>query len=195
MAGLATIVPVSPPGPSPVSRQSNCPDTTECGLHIQSQSVGSAGFHPAPLFIRRNTLCVTGIKRRPVRIARPRCLRFTICNQSRNLSATLETRKDEAHGLELVQGGTIVRPVFGLTPHRPFPLEADPLQIFIDRGFEFRPATGLIDILDAQKQSPIFRFSHVGIEDCRQCMTEMQIAIWRRRKAKNGWHCCCEFRR
>src|SRR5262249_25229113 len=139
------------------------PDLLECGLHVQSQSIGLSRFYASLAFVERKALCVTRIERRSVRIARPERLPITIGNLSRDLGATLKTRIDKTPRLQSRQCGTIVLPVFGLMPDRPFPLESDPRQILIDRRFEFRTAPISIDVFDAQKQSPTLRSSHVGV--------------------------------
>ena len=52
----------------------------------------------------------------------------------------------------------------GLPPHRPVPFDAEPRQILVDGGLEFRPAACLVDILDPQQEAPERGARHVEIE-------------------------------
>src|SRR3979409_994508 len=76
----------------------------------------------------------------------------------------------------------------GLPPDRSFPGEAEPGEVLIDRGLEFRPATGQVDILDPQQKSPAARARQIEIQQRRIGVAEMQIAVRARRKAEDGRH-------
>ena len=93
-----------------------------------------------------------GIKRRAIGITRPAALRFARRDQSRDLAAAFEARIDQAHCLEPLKCRTVVAPVLGLPPHRGFPRNPEPRQVFVDRRFVFRPAAGRVDILDPQQE-------------------------------------------
>src|SRR5262245_62248265 len=74
-----------------------------------------------------------------------------------------------------------------LPPHRRFPGNAKPREIFIDRRLIFRPAACRIDILDAQHEPAAVLTREVEIEQRRIGMAEMEIAVRARRKSENGW--------
>lgn len=48
----------------------------------------------------------------------------------------------------------VIREMIRLPSHRLFPCDTQPGEVFHDGGFEFRPATPLINILDAQQETP-----------------------------------------
>src|SRR5947207_14847069 len=76
----------------------------------------------------------------------------------------------------------------GLPPHRPLPGDAEPGEILIDRGLEFRPAAGRVDVLDP-KQEPAARLPRqIEIQQRRIGVAEMQIAVRAGGKTENGWH-------
>jgi hypothetical protein len=54
--------------------------------------------------------------------------------------------------------------MLGLPPHRLLPGDFKPIQILIDRGLEFRPATRRVDVLDAEQQPPAGGARHLGVE-------------------------------
>ena len=71
-----------------------------------------------------------------------------------------------------------------LPPHRLFPRDAEPGEVLVDRRLVFRPAARRVDVLDAQQQPPAGGARHVEIEQRRQRMAEMQIAV--RARARSG---------
>lgn len=75
--------------------------------------------------------------------------------------------------------------MFGLAPHRLFPIEAEPGEVLEDRGLEFRPAARPVDILDPQQETAAHGCRHVVIEDRRQGVAEMQETVRTRRETKN----------
>ena len=129
---------------------------------------------------------VARIDRRPVRIARPRAGALALGHQRRNLGAAFEARIQQSLRLEPRQRGAIVVEMLALPPHRLLPCDAEPGEILEDRLLVFRPAAGLVDVLDAQQQAPARRPRHVEIQQRGQRMADMQIAVRGRRKAENG---------
>src|ERR1700694_3426044 len=80
----------------------------------------------------------------------------------------------------------------GLPPHRLLPGDAEPGEVFVNRGLEFRPAAGRVDILDAQQELPAGLMSQIEIQQRRISVAEMQITVRARRKAEEGlWHYFC----
>ena len=76
--------------------------------------------------------------------------------------------------------------MLGLPPHRLLPGDAEPGEVLVDRRLVFRPAARRVDVLDAQQQPPAGGARHLDIEQRRQRMAEMQIAVRARREAENG---------
>jgi hypothetical protein len=114
-------------------------------------------------------------------------VRFAVTDQPGDFGAALEARECQRHRSELAESGTIIAEMLGLPPHRLLPGNAEPLEILVDRRFKFRPATRRVDILDAQKETPIRRTRHVEVEERRERVAEMQVAVRARCKAENGW--------
>ena len=100
-AGSAATVPVSPAGPAPVSTQVSVPARSVAACMSSRSAYGSPAFDTPVSFGYAHVLRIARIKRRAVGIARPGSLRLAACHQARNLGAALETRIDQAHGLEL----------------------------------------------------------------------------------------------
>jgi len=63
--------------------------------------------------------------------------------------------------------------VFGLTANGRLPFHAKPGEIFIDGLLELRPATGPVDILDAQQTPAARRLGRVIGDQRRIGVTEM----------------------
>ena len=133
-------------------------------MHVEPQRIKLTRIHASLPLGAGHVLRIAGIKRRAVRIARPRPIRFVPGHQARNLRAAFEARIDQPHRLELDKGRTVVVGVFGLAPYRLFAFNPEPRQVFIDRRFIFRPAADGIDVLDTQQQPPTFRARHISIE-------------------------------
>jgi hypothetical protein len=74
-----------------------------------------------------------------------------------------------------------------LPPHRFFPADAEPGEVLIDRGLEFRLAPGRVDILDTQQKSPAGLPRQIKVQQRRISVAEMQIAVRTRGKTENGW--------
>ena len=77
--------------------------------------------------------------------------------------------------------------MLGLPAHRLLPFDAEPGEVVIDRGLEFRPAAGLVDILDAQQEHPAAAPRQIEIEQRGIGMAEMEPAVRRWGKSENGW--------
>ncbi len=187
IAGSAAMLPVSPAGPAPVSCHVSAPGARHRRSHVEPQRIGFARHAPRALGLRQR-LGVAGIERHAVGVARPTALGVAPGHHHGNLGAAFEARIDEAQGVEPGKRRAVIVGVFGLPPHRPLPCDAEPGKVGIDRGLVLRPAARGIDILDAQQQPPARRPRHVGIDQRRQRVAEVQIAVGRRREAENGWH-------
>jgi hypothetical protein len=74
-----------------------------------------------------------------------------------------------------------------LPPHRAFPCDAEPGEVFMDGGLEFRLAAGQVDVLDAQQQAAAGLTRQIEIQQRRKGVAEMQITVRARRKAEDGW--------
>src|SRR5205823_10908022 len=137
---------------------------------------------------------IARIERRPVRIVRPWRFLLALGHEPRNFCSALEARIDQASGLELIERRTIGLELFRLAPHPSFPSHAEPAEILEDRRLELRPAARRVDVLDAQQQPRARRARHVMIDERRERMPEMQIAVRAWREAENGRR-HCESRR
>src|SRR5437868_4918936 len=73
-----------------------------------------------------------------------------------------------------------------LPPHRLVPCDAEPSEVFIDGGLEFRLAAGQVDVLDAQQQAAAGLTRQIKIQQRRKGVAEMQITVRARRKAEDG---------
>src|SRR5258708_7461183 len=65
----------------------------------------------------------------------------------------------------------------GLPLARMFPGEPEPSQVLVDRGFVFGSAPRRVDVLDPQQETPVGPGRHVEIQDGRQRMAQMKIAV------------------
>ena len=155
--------------------------------HVESQRIGLARGDPPRGFVHGNLAPLPGIQRRAVGIARPECAAcFARRNKTGDLRPAFERRIDQAVTLKLRQRRAITVEVFRLPQYRLFPRNAEPGEVFIDRGFIFRAAARSVDILDAQQHAPTHGLRHLEIHQRRQRMTEMEVAIRRRRETENG---------
>ncbi len=117
------------------------------------------------------------IKRRTVRIARPRARSLAFGHQRGDLGTALETRVQQPLPFEHRQRGAIVVEMLALLAHRLLPFDAEPGEVLEDRLLVFGAAARLVDVLDAQQQAPARGSGHVEIQECRQCMADMQVAV------------------
>jgi hypothetical protein len=67
--------------------------------------------------------------------------------------------------------------VLRLPPHRRLPGDAEPGEVLVDRGLEFRSAPRRVDIFDPQQKPSATLVRLVEVEKRRKRMTEMQIAV------------------
>src|SRR5260370_17253720 len=67
--------------------------------------------------------------------------------------------------------------------YRAVPGDAEPGQILIDRRLELAPATGDVDILDAQEKPASARARQIEIHQRGKCVAEIQIAVGARRES------------
>jgi hypothetical protein len=158
--------------------------------HVEPQRVRRPRVEQARALVGCEQFRCAGIARRTVGIARPRgarrvrlALRDLFCD----LRAALETRINQTLRREPFQRIAIFGKMFGLSPHRLLPGDAEPGEVFIDRSFELRPATGQVDILDAQQKPPAGLTRQLKIQQRRIGVAKMQITVRARRKAEDGW--------
>ena len=121
---------------------------------------------------------LAGIERRAVGIARPRlspCLEFT--DRRFDRTARQESRIDQIARDQLAERLAVEIEMLRLPPHRLFPVKSQPFEIGDDPGFEFRRGAGNIDILDPQEEASVLPFRHVMVENGRERMAEMQLAV------------------
>src|SRR5216684_4006052 len=157
-----------------------------CRRHVEPQRIGRARFKQPRALLGRERFRRAVIERRAVGIARPRRLRLLQRYQSRDLGTALETRINQALGDEFIDRIAIFRKVFRLPPHRLLPPDAEPAEVFINRGLEFRLAAGGVDILDAKQKSPAGPARGIEIQQRRISVAEMQMAVRARRKTEDG---------
>ena len=154
--------------------------------HIEPQRERRAGFdEPQPLGGRKR-FRRPRIKRRAVGIARPWSVRFALCHQPCDLGAAFKARIDQALRRQSVYRAAIIRKMLRLPPHRRFPDDAEPAEVLVNRGLEFRPAARGVDILDAQQKPPAAPARQVEIQQRRKSMAEVEVAVRTRRKSENG---------
>src|SRR5262245_32675286 len=102
-------------------------------------------------------------------------------DKRRDLSSALEACVDETQAVQLSERLPIVVEMLTLAAHWFLPRDAEPSEVLVDCGFIFGAAARAIDILDAQQEAPAHRPRHVEIDQRRQRMPEMQVAVWARR--------------
>ena len=166
----------------------------ERSRHVEPQRVRHSGGHAAGALGGGHCLRIAGIKRRAVGIARPRRLRLALRHHPRHFGSAFEARIDDPHRIQPGQRRAVVAIVLGLPPHRLLPHEAEPSQVFVDGALVFPATARLIDVLDAQQQPSARSLRHIGIEQGRQRVAEMQMAVGRRRETENGWHAFSIYR-
>lgn len=125
------------------------------------------------------------IERRAIRIARPGAgFPLIGLNPRPDLAAGEEGGVDDAALDQAIQGLTIKAEMLGLATDRLFEANAEPVEIGKDRGLEFGGAAGDIDIFEPQQQAPAACAGHLGVEEGRERMTQMQPAVGARRKTE-----------
>src|SRR5262249_5233292 len=137
---------------------------------------------------RRHGVHRSRVERGTVRIARPAPLHFTLGHQPRDLGPALEGGINEPGRLQLRDRRRVGREMLRLAPHRLLPDDPQqPCQILVDRRLELGPATGPVDVLDAQQESSADGTRHVEVDERRERMAEMEIAVRARREAENRY--------
>src|SRR4051794_37215559 len=105
---------------------------------------------------------------------------------ARDFAAALEARIDQPLALEFRERLAVGIEVLRLPPRWLFPRDPEPREILIDRLLELRPAAARIDILDAQQESSAKRARHLEIDQRRERVAKMQIAIRARCETEDG---------
>ena len=157
------------------------------GSHIEPQRVGCARLQQLSALSGRQRSRRSGIMRRAIGVARPWRFRFPLGDETGNLGAALETRIHKTQRRQSFKCLAIVGKTFRLPAHRSFPGDTQPCEIPINRILEFQPASGRVDVLDAQQEPSTCAAGQIEIQECRKGVAKMQIAIGARRKAKEGW--------
>src|SRR5499427_3342103 len=111
-------------------------------------------------------------------------MHLALGDQARDLAAALEARIDKS--LKPRERRAVIVEMRALAAHGLLPCDAEPRQVFIDRRFVLRPAARRVDILDAQQEPAAGRARHLEIDERRERMADMQIAVRARREAEDG---------
>src|SRR6187431_2274814 len=102
---------------------------------------------------------------------------------ARDVGAALEAWIDEPLRLKSCQRIAIGVEILGLAPYRLLPGNPEPVEVLVDRLLELRAAARGVDILHAQQEPSADVARHLEIDQRRERVTEMQIAVRARRKA------------
>src|SRR6516164_8410157 len=140
--------------------------------------------HAPPALGGRERTRVAGVERRAVGIARPGRMHLALGDEARDLAAALEARIEES--IEPRERRAIVVEMRALAAHGLLPSDAEPRQVFIDRGFVLRPAARRVDVLDAQQEPAAGRARHLEIDERGERMADMQVAVRARSEAEDG---------
>ena len=145
-------------------------------------------------FLRIEIALDRRIMRRPVRIVFPPPAVLLVFRHMRlDLGAGQEGRVDQPAPPETIKRRPMPGDMTGLPPHRLFPIETEPVEILVDLRLVFGAAAGRIDILDPEKEASTDVTRHVEIENRRQGMAEMELAIRARRESEDGFHAAFLF--
>ena len=123
----------------------------------------------------------SGIKRRPVRIAR-----LILSRGFGDLPARAGARIDEAERVEPFQRRGVIGEMLGLSAHGSLPIEPEPGEVFIYRRFIFRPRAEDIDVLDTQEEASVVLAREREIQKRRIGVPEMQKSVRGRREAEDA---------
>src|SRR5262249_42758372 len=156
----------------------------DCSLHVETKRIGLAGGHPPPPFGRRNAFGGARIDGGSVRVIQPNTLSLAFRHHRGNLRPRLERWINEALALEPHESCAIVGEVLALAPDRLLPGNAEPGKVLVDRLLIGRPAAYGIDILDAEEKGAFCCSCHIEVDERRESVTEMKIAVRARRKTK-----------
>ena len=99
-----------------------------------------------------------------------------------DLAPGAEARIEQPRCVEPAERRAVIVEMLGLATDRPVPIEAEPAQILDDGIRVFRAAAGMVDILDAQQETPAGLARRSPSLQRRADMPEMQIAGRARRK-------------
>src|SRR5438309_10767728 len=105
----------------------------------------------------------------------------------RDFRTALEGGIDQAAAGQILHRLAKGRKMVGLPPHRRFPGDPEPADVFINGSLEFRPAPRRIDILDAQQKSSASLTRQIEIQERRIGVAEMKVAVRARRKSEDRW--------
>lgn len=86
--------------------------------------------------------------------------------------------------MQAIKRSAVVREVLGLASHRRFPTQAQPGEVFVDRGFVVGPAARAIDVLDAQQEA----IARIGGEKRGVSVPEVEQPRWERGEARDNGH-------
>ena len=162
--------------------------TRQRRLHVETQRVWFSRRHAPGAFGRPHRLGRTGIERHAIGITRPRPPGIARRHHDRDLGTALEAWIEQAQRVESSERGAVIVMVLGLPPHRLLPAQPEPGEVLVDGSFVFPPAASFVDILDTQQQPAAGGSRHRGIDERRQRMAKMQIAVGRGRETENGRH-------
>src|SRR3977135_1054928 len=108
-------------------------------------------------------------------------------HQPCDLAAALDARIDQTLCGEFLQCIPVIGEMLRLPPRGVLPGDAEPGEVLIDRGLEFRPASGSVDGPDAQQESTAAPSRGIEIHERRISVAEMQVAVRARREAEDAW--------
>ncbi len=155
--------------------------------HAKAPGVGLAGRDPPRGLAGLELATGAGIDRGAVRIARPflaACL-FERGDGAADFRSRAEARVDEALPTEFVEMRAVKLAMLRLAAHRALPRQPEPFEVLEDRRLEFRPAARRVDILDAQQNSAAASSRRVTVDERRERVAKMQIAVRARRETKD----------
>lgn len=95
-----------------------------------------------------------------------------------DVGAGAEAGIHEAAGAELIECCAVVRQMPRLDPDLAIPVEAQPGQVFEDRGSVFGAAAGGVDVLQPQKKAAAAIAGVAAGEQGAEGVAEVQVAGW-----------------
>jgi hypothetical protein len=95
---------------------------------------------------------------------------------------------DQAAPVQAVERSAMFEEVFGLPPHRLLPVEAEPGEVVEDRGLEARQRAAGIDVLDPDEEPAASLAREIAVEQGRQSVAQMELAVRGRSETENGAH-------
>ena len=143
-----------------------------------------AGGDAAVGFIGVEVALAPGIKRSAIGIAWP----IGIGGGSREFGPAHEGGIDEPHLLQAGHGGGVVAHMIGLAADRLLPGKAEPGKIAVDGLLIFWPAASRVDVLDAEEKASASTAAQLEVDEGRQGVAEVKLAIRRRGETEDGLH-------